>query len=169
MRETMVVYDPEIMTRVRRAIAEVEREEYLNALVSFAEIRKETEGRPFPTEGLSYFALCLALIEKQYRPAIEMAQKAIESQFYKGEHYVNLGRIYVAAGQRKKAVEVVDKGLGVIPQDERLRAFRRELGVRQRPPVPFLDRANPINKSLGRTRRSKGADEDVESEKEQDE
>lgn len=165
----MVVYDPEIMTRVRRAIAEVEREEYLNALVSFADIRKETEGRPFPTEGLSYFALCLALVEKQYRPAIEMAKKAIEGQFYKAEHYVNMGKIYLASGQRKKAVEVVERGLSVIPQDERLRSFRRELGVRQRPPVPFLDRANPINKSLGRTRRAKGTEEERGSQKEPDE
>ena len=165
----MVVYDPEVMTRVRRAIAEVEREEYLNALVSFADIRKETEGRPFPTEGLSYFALCLALVEKQYRPAIEMAKKAIDSQFYKAEHYVNLGKIYVAAGNRKKAVDVVEKGLSVIPQDGRLRALRRELGVRQRPAVPFLDRANPINKSLGRTRRTKGSEENPEPQKESDE
>ena len=163
MMASMVVYDPETMTRVRRAIAEVEREEYLNALVSFSNIRKETEGKPFPTEGLSYFALCLALVEKQYRPAIEMAKKAIELQFYKAEHYVNLGRIYVAAGDRKRGIEIVDKGLGVIPEDERLRAFRRELGIRQRKPVPFLDRSNPINKSLGRARSSKDDGEPPEN------
>lgn len=156
----MVVYDPETMTRVRRAIAEVEREEYLPALVSFADIVKETEGKPFPTEGLSYFALCLALVEKQYRPAIEMAEKAIDLQFYKAEHYLNLGKIYVAAGDRKKGIEIVDRGLGVVPDDERLRSYRTELGVRQPKPVPFLDRGNPINKSLGRARRSKQSDDE---------
>lgn len=155
----MVVYDPEMMTRVRRAIAEVEREEFLNALVSFAAIREETKGKPFPTDGLSYFALCLALVEKQYKPAIEMAKKAIELQFYQANHYVNLARIYVAAGDRKKAVEATEKGLKVVPEDPKLKAMRTELGVRQRPPVPFLDRSNPINVSMGRARRAKDEDE----------
>lgn len=158
----MVVYDPEMMTRIRRAIADVEREEYLSAYVSFADIRKETEGKPFPTEGLSYFALCLALVQKQYRPAIEMAKKAIDLQFYRADHYLNLGKIYLAAGDRKKALEVVDKGLGVVPDDSRLIACRKELGVRQRPPVPFLDRKNPINKSLGRSRRTKDGEKSSE-------
>lgn len=158
----MVVHDPETMTLVRRAIAQVEREEYLNAFVSFVDIRKATEGKPFPTDGLSYFALCLALVEKKYRPAIEMAKKAIELQFYKAEHYLNLAKIYVAAGDRKKGVEVVEKGLGVVPNDEALRSYRRELGLRQRPPVPFLDRSHAINKSLGRARRSKGDDDSGE-------
>lgn len=155
----MVVYDPETMTLVRRAIAEVEREEYLNAFVAFVDIRKSTEGKPFPTDGLSHFALCLALVEKKYYPAIEMAKKAIELQFYKAEHYLNLAKIYVAAGDRKKGVEVIEKGLGVVPDDESLRSYRRELGVRQRPPVPFLDRGNAINKSIGRARRTAGEKE----------
>jgi hypothetical protein len=34
---------------------------------------------------------------------------------------------------------------------------RRELGVRARPTVPFLDRANPINVSLGQVRHAKKA------------
>lgn len=154
----MVVYDPETMTRVRRAIAEVEREEYLNALVLFVDIRQQTEGRPFPTDGLSHFALCLALVEKEYRTAIEMARKAIELQFYRAEHYLNLAKIYVATGDRKKAVEIADKGLSVIPDDAALRAYREELGLRQRPPVPFLDRSNPVNKSLGRAKAAKSDD-----------
>lgn len=155
----MVVHDPETMTLVRRAIAEVEREEYLNAFVAFVDIGKSTEGKPFPTDGLSYFALCLALVEKKYRPAIEMARKAVELQFYKAEHYLNLAKIYVAAGDRKKGVEVIEKGLEVVPDDDSLKSYRRELGVRQRPPVPFLDRGNAINKSIGRSRRTTGKKE----------
>lgn len=156
----MTVYDPETMTRVRRAIAEVEKEEYLNALVLFAEIRDETEGKQFPTEGLSHFALCVALVEKQFETAIEMAEKAIELQFFRGDHYLNLSRIHVCAGDRKKAVEVADRGLEVAPSDPKLAAYRKELGLRQPPPVPFLDRSNPVNKSLGRARRAKENEEE---------
>ena len=41
------------------------------------------------------------------------------------------------------------------PEDETLLHARRSLGVRARPAVPFLDRANPINVSLGQARHAK--------------
>ncbi|MDX1582947.1 MAG: hypothetical protein R3338_05030 [Thermoanaerobaculia bacterium] len=151
----MTVYDPEMMTRVRQAIARVDAEEYLNALVEFAAIREDTKGKPFPTEGLSYYGLCVALVEKEYETAIEMARKAIELQFYRADHYLNLSKIHAARGDRKRAVEIADEGLGVVPGDPKLKEFREELGVRQPKAIRFLDRSNPVNKSIGRARRSK--------------
>jgi tetratricopeptide (TPR) repeat protein len=155
----MVAYDSELMTRVRRAIADVKREEYLAALVAFKDIQADAEEDHFPTDGLSWYALVVALVEKKYQPAVEMAKKAIELQFYRAEHYANLARIYLAAGKRKQAVETVEEGLRVVPEDAALRALREEIGVRQPPPVPFLDRKNPINRAVGRSRHVKTAKE----------
>jgi len=36
------------------------------------------------------------------------------------------------------------------PRHTALLALRRSLGVRRRPPVPFLDRGNPVNVRIGR-------------------
>ena len=82
--------------------------------------------------GLSYFGLCLALVQKKFKPAIELCKRAIELQFYNGDHYANLSRVYAAAGNRKKALETVQTGLKLLPEHESLREVRRTLGVRSR-------------------------------------
>jgi tetratricopeptide (TPR) repeat protein len=165
----MVVYDSELMTRVRRAIADVKREEYLAALVAFKDIQTDAEEGHFPTDGLSWYALVMALVERKYQPAVEMAKKAIELQFYRADHYVNLARIHVAAGDRKLAVEVVEKGLEIVPDDTALTQLREDLGIRQRPPLPFLDRKNPINRAVGRSRHAtKSAEENERQEDDPD-
>ena len=71
------------------------------------------------------------------------------------DHQGNLARVYLAAGNRKKALEAVEAGLKMHPEDEYLLSVRKSLGVRARPPVPFLDRSNPINVSLGMARHNK--------------
>ena len=50
-------------------------------------------------------------MQKKYKPAIDLCKRAIELQFYNGDHYANLARVYVAAGNRKKAIETVEQGL----------------------------------------------------------
>ena len=58
-------------------------------------------------------------------------------------------------GDVKKAIEILDQGSKSHPDDESLFAVRRELGIRSRPPVPFLERSNPINVSLGQARHAR--------------
>jgi tetratricopeptide (TPR) repeat protein len=94
-------------------------------------------------------------VQKKFKPAIDLCKRAIELQFYNVDHYANLGNVYVAAGNRKKAIEIVEQGLKAHPEDETLLEVRRQLGVRARPPVPFLDRAHPINVTLGQARHAK--------------
>jgi tetratricopeptide (TPR) repeat protein len=107
------------------------------------------------TQGLSYFGLCIALVRKEYKHAIDLCRRAIDLEFYNADHYANLGRIYLAMGNRKKALETIEAGLKLNINHERLRAVRRMLGIRARPSVPFLDRSNPINVSLGQARHAK--------------
>ena len=146
--------------RIDKAVALTKNEEYLAALTEFLEIYG---GEDPPSAamsaktatGLSFFGLCLALISKKYKPAIELCKRAIELQFYNSDHHANLARVYVAAGNRKKAIETVDAGLKIHPDDETLLEVRRSFGVRARPPVPFLDRSHPINVTLGQARHAK--------------
>ena len=146
--------------QIDEAVILTRQEEYLAALTEFMDIYGG-EDPPSPmlssktAAGLSFFGLCLALVQKRYKPAIDLCKRAIELQFYNADHHANLARVYVAAGNRKKALEALEAGLKIHPEDEGLIAVRKSLGVRARPAVPFLDRSNPINVTLGQARHAK--------------
>lgn len=144
---------------IEEAIAEAKDENYLRALTLFIDIYGTENAPPIrlakDASGLSYFGLCLALVQKRYKPAIDLCKRARDLEFYNGDHYVNLTRVYVAAGNRKKAIDTAEAGLKVAPEHEGLLEVREQLGVRARPSLPILDRTNPINVSLGRARHAK--------------
>ncbi|MDP9361572.1 MAG: hypothetical protein M3P29_08980 [Acidobacteriota bacterium] len=159
-----------IRERIDEAVELTKAEEYLRALTIFLEVYGG-ENPPSPmlssktATGLSYFGLCLVLVQKKIKPAIDLCKRAIELEFFNVDHYANLARVYTAAGNRKKALETVGQGLKSHPADETLLNVRRELGVRSRPPVPFLDRSNPINVTLGQARHAKKVAEDERKKK----
>jgi tetratricopeptide (TPR) repeat protein len=146
-------------SKLERAIDLTKDEEYLSALTLFLDIFGTEDAPPLTVSkaasGLSYFGLCLALVSRKYKVAIDLCKRAIDLEFYHGEHYANLARVYVAAGNRKKALETAEAGLKVAPEDDELLTARTELGVRARPTVPFLDRSHPINVTLGQSRHAK--------------
>jgi tetratricopeptide (TPR) repeat protein len=149
-----------ILKRIDEAIVLTKNEEYLRALTLFLDVYGG-EDPPSPmlsaktATGLSYFGLCLALVERKIKPSIDLCKRAIELQFYNVEHFANLARVYTVAGNRKKALETLEQGSKTHPDDESLLAVRRELGIRSRPSVPFLERSNPINVTLGQARHAK--------------
>lgn len=144
---------------IEEAIYAARTDDYLRALTLFLEIYGTESAPPVDkargATGLSFFGLCVALVRREFRPAIELCQRAIDLEFYHGEHYANLARVYLAAGNRKKAIETAEAGLKVSPEDETLLEVRRQLGVRARPAVPFLDRRHPINVTIGQARHAK--------------
>jgi tetratricopeptide (TPR) repeat protein len=148
-----------ILRRIDEAILMTEAGDHLKALTAFLEIYGTDEAPPLNSakaaSGLSFFGLSLALVQRKYKAAIDLCKRALDLEFYNGDHYSNLTRVYMAAGNRKKAIETAEAGLKVVPDHEALVKVRRELGVRSRPPVPFLDRAHPINVSLGQARHAK--------------
>ncbi|HKS24214.1 MAG TPA: tetratricopeptide repeat protein [Thermoanaerobaculia bacterium] len=144
---------------LNQAIEATKEEDFLRALTLFVDVYggddAPTQLNSKSAKGLSYFGLCIALVQKKYKTAIDLCKRALELEFYNGDHYINLMKVYVAAGNRKKALETVESGLKLHPEDEALLDARRSLGVRARPAVPFLGRTNPINVSLGRARHAK--------------
>ncbi len=148
-----------LLRRIDEATLVAEKGEYLQALTMFLEIYGTHDSPPLNSpkaaSGLSYFGLSLALVEKKYKEAVELCRRALDLEFYNGDHYANLARVYAAAGNRKKALETAEAGLKVVPEHDRLIQVRRELGVRSRPAVPFLDRAHPINVNIGQARHAK--------------
>jgi tetratricopeptide (TPR) repeat protein len=144
---------------VEQAILATRNEDYLRALTLFIDVYGTADSPPLQTakaaSGLSFFAVCLALVQRQFKAAADLARRAVDLEFYNGDHYANLARVYIAAGQRRKALDALDAGLKVAPEHEALVKVRSLLGVRARPAVPFLDRSHPINVTLGQARHAK--------------
>ena len=114
----------------------------------------------FPEEPLilSYFGCLQAIVDKKYRSGVENCKRAIQLLKKQGSFseevlypvfYLNLGRAYIAAGRKKDAIETLTKGLKYDSGNSDLKKELHGLGVRRQPTVPFLDRANPINKYIG--------------------
>jgi tetratricopeptide (TPR) repeat protein len=148
-----------VQSTIDEAIKCAREEDFLRALNLFLDIYGTDEAPPIRTpkdaSGLSYFGLALALMRKQMKPAIDLCRRAISLEFYNGDHYANLARVYALAGNRKKAVETAEQGLKLVPEHDYLLQVRKSLGVRAVPPLPFLDRSNPINVTLGQSRHAK--------------
>lgn len=146
-------------TKLDEAIEATCEEDYLRALTLFIDVYGPDDAPPLQTakaaRGLSYFGVCLALVQRKFKVAIDLCRRAIDLEFYNGSHYANLARVYLAAGQRKKALETVESGLKVAPEHESVLAVRAMIGVRARPAVPFLDRSHPINVTIGQARHAK--------------
>jgi len=145
---------------LEEAIRAARAEEFLRALNLFLDIYGSGDApriqTPKDASGLSFFGLSLALVRKQQmKIAIELCRRAIDLEFFNPDHYANLARVYNAAGNRRKAVETAEEGLKLHPEDEYLLNVRESLGVRATPALPFLDRSNPINVTLGQARHAK--------------
>jgi tetratricopeptide (TPR) repeat protein len=107
---------------------------------------------------LSYYGCLQAIVDKKFRSGIESCRKAL-AMFKAADMYtagivypvlhLNLGRAYLAAGRKKEATDVFAKGLAYDRNHVELKKEQQLLGVRKRPPVPFLSRSNLINKYIG--------------------
>ena len=116
------------------------------ALRAFEKAWKEDRENP---EYMSYYGLCKALRGGEIGLGLELCTRAIKKEFFKAEFYVNLGRVYMAAGNKKGAMKVFKKGLKYDQGNEELYKALTALGFGTRPVIPILDRANPMNKFLG--------------------
>jgi tetratricopeptide (TPR) repeat protein len=108
---------------------------------------------------LSYYGFLEALVHKNYTHGISTCLKAREMvleqatsgrEFFNPVLYLNLGRVYHAAGNKEDAFEAFRMGLIFGNENEDLLCELRELGMRRKPIVPFLQRSNPVNKYLGK-------------------
>ncbi|HAO92662.1 MAG: hypothetical protein A2X93_06330 [Deltaproteobacteria bacterium GWC2_56_8] len=116
------------------------------ALRAFEKAYKEDKEN---ADYISYFGMCKAVRGGEIGLGLELCTRAIKKEFFKAEFYMNLGKVYLAAGNKKGAIKVFLKGLKFDPQHEDMNRFLIELGFRNKPVIQGLDRANPVNKFLG--------------------
>jgi len=149
------------LSKIDQAIEATKDEEYLKGLTLFLDLYGTDAAPPIKNpkdaRALSYFGVCLAMVHRKFKEAVELCKRAIDLEFYNGDHYANMARVYIAGNNRKKAFDVLEAGLKVASENEALHAVRKEMGVRSPPAVPFLNRTHPINVSLGQSRAAKKA------------
>jgi tetratricopeptide (TPR) repeat protein len=97
----------------------------------------------------SYLAFCRAKMEGVYREAVAICMDARKEDPKNSEIYLILGRVHLLAGNRKQAIHVFRLGLRQ-ERNSRILTELNALGLRKSPPIPFLQRGNPLNKFLGK-------------------
>lgn len=126
---------------------------------AFEILRTALDEHPFDPFLLSYYGCLDAIVNKNYDNGVDVCKNAIDileqdvpfgkEDFYP-LFYLNLGRAYLAGGNKKNAAEAFKKGLEADPRDSDLLWEVSKIGMRRKPVVPILKRSNPINKYIGR-------------------
>ena len=143
--------DP-VLQVLSRGIGLTERCQYAAAMRIFATVYKTVEPDKYP-QGMSSYGLCLARLERKSKLGAELCERAMLLEPHDGLHRANLVRVYAAANNRRKAVEVLEKGLRRRNQDPMLLSVRKEIGYRSSPTLRFLRRTHPLNKLYSRCAR----------------
>lgn len=98
----------------------------------------------------SYLGVAMARCEGRKRESIELCRYGVKLAPRDPENRLNLAMALLINRNRSQAVKQLKVGLKYSPQNRRLLAFAREIGMRRRPPIPFLARGNPLNVWIGR-------------------
>jgi tetratricopeptide (TPR) repeat protein len=96
----------------------------------------------------SYAGLCIAQERSDFTVAEHLCLASIEHDETNPVHYLNLGKVYLAAGKKWKAIETLREGMA-LGGNERILALLFQLGKRNPPVFRSLNRSHPINKYLG--------------------
>ena len=103
---------------------------------------------------LSFLGVSVGRAHRKWAAAVVLCETAVSLKRSEAQLYLNLAEVYVAAGRRDDAVELLDKGLIYCSTDSRIRRARADLGRRGSPVLPFLEREHFLNRSLGKLRHS---------------
>jgi hypothetical protein len=132
-----------------RGIDLTARGHFAAALPIFATVYKHIPPEKYP-QGLSSYGLCLGRVERKNKLGAELCERAMVLQPGDASHRANLVRLYAGANQRRKAVEVLEKGLRRARYEPKLLLVRDEIGYRQSPSLRFLRRTHPLNRLYSR-------------------
>ena len=129
---------------VEKGIAAADQGNTLDALLHF-----ETAASLGSTPTLSsYLGYCLARERRQFKEGTGLCRQALLKEPEQAVHYLNLGRVLLAAQEKQLAITTFQRGL----KRGRHRLILEELkklGMRKPPVVPFLSRSHSLNRFLG--------------------
>jgi tetratricopeptide (TPR) repeat protein len=96
----------------------------------------------------SRLAYCLAKERRQYQHAMALCREALQTEPDNPDHYYQLSRIYMTAGQKRQAIKSLRKGLKFKRHQPSIDELNR-LGLRKTPVFSSLPREHLLNRSAG--------------------
>lgn len=102
-----------------------------------------------PLELLSYYGLCIALVKNHVEEGIRLCRKVLSKDVFRPEFYLNLGKVYLKANQKAKALKIFQRGLELGERSKGLRMELEKLGIRKKQVFGFLPRHHFLNRYAG--------------------
>jgi tetratricopeptide (TPR) repeat protein len=129
---------------VRRGLAALDDNDIRTARILFEKAARQA---PTPVV-LSCLGYCLAHEEHDLKKAFDLCRKALRQEPGNPLHHLNLGRVYLLAGNKPQAVKAFRKGLK-FGRHHRLIDEIRRLGMRRPLIFPSLGRNHLLNRYCG--------------------
>jgi len=118
-----------------------------DTLVALLQLEMAHTLRPLP--GIkSKLAYCMAKERRQFQKAMTLCREALEAEPNNPDHYYQLSRIYLVAGQKTNAIKSLRKGLKFKRHQPIIDELNR-LGARKEPVFSSLPREHFLNRSIG--------------------
>lgn len=122
-----------------------------DALEYFHQAAKQGHANPYYS---SFLGVCIARTQRNWDEAVKLCEEAVRLKRTEPQFYLNLAEVYICAGRREDAIDILDGGLRYCGNDNRIKRARSRFGKRRSIVFPFLDRRHFLNKNLGRLRHS---------------
>ncbi len=97
----------------------------------------------------SYLGYCLARERRQFKKGAGLCLEAMKQEPQQAIHYLNLGRVYLAAGEKMRAIKTLRQGLK-LGRNRLILEELKKLGIRKQPVFRSLSRGHALNKHAGR-------------------
>ena len=107
-------------------------------------------GDDVPSLAYGYLGYGHAAVGHGYKEGLRLCRIGVRRDGFEPENYVNLARTCLLRNRRQLAVKTLNRGLRISPGHRGLLELRRNLGIRRRPLLPFLNRTHSLNRFLGR-------------------
>lgn len=127
----------------------LKKQKYKEALIA---LKEAAEREPGDVLYQSYYGLCLVETGRARQQGLDLCRRAARQAFYRVDLCVNLARVHLSLGDRKRAVLALKRGASLEPNDPAVQGLMTEVGRRRSPVFSFLSRGHPLNKAAGRIR-----------------
>jgi tetratricopeptide (TPR) repeat protein len=137
----------------RKGLVALSEERYAEAAEQFKQAivieRQRSAPRP-QMRYVSFYGLAQALADGATPEAIQACERAARLDSYNPDLQLNLGKVYLLAGNTTRALVSFERGLRLAPRHPVLIAAMAKVDRRGRSVLPFIKRSHPLNRWLGK-------------------
>lgn len=130
---------------IEKALSEIKVNNDLEAM----HLLEKAENISSTPQARSYLAYCKAKVYQEYGAGIQACFQTLKEDPYNADHYLNLGRIYLLAGDRGLALDIFRKGIKLGSNPQIMQALRT-YEVRKPPVFKSLPRHHSLNRNFGK-------------------